>query len=125
MNKKGFTLIELLAVIAVLAVVALIAIPAVNRALRSGENSAYEDQISAIITGAKSWGADEKNFYELPEKGETKTVTLGELKKAGYVDSNIKNPKTGELFDNNCTKVDIGYDGKKLSYTINMSTCPN
>lgn len=125
MNKKGFTLIELLAVIAVLAIVALIAVPAVNRALRSGENSAYEDQVSAIITGARSWSADEKHFYELPAKGESKSVTLGELKKDGYVDSDIKNPKTGELFDDNCTKVDIGYDGKKLSYKINLSTCPN
>ncbi len=124
-KNQGFTLIELLATIAVLAIVALIATPTVYRAINGSREKAYNDQVSAIITGAKSWSSDQNNFYKLPAKGGMTTVTLKELKKGGYVDSDIVNIKNGKKFDDNCTKVDITYDGKKLSYKLNTSSCTN
>lgn len=125
MNKKGFTLIELLATIAVLSIIALIATPTVYKAITNSRNKAYNDQVSAIITGAKAWSTDQKNFYKLPGKSEMISVTLKELKTGGYVDSKIVNIKNGKDFDDNCTKVDITYDGKKLDYQLNLSSCTN
>lgn len=123
MKEKGFTLIELITTIVILSIISIIAVPTIHKAITSARNSSYENQISAIITGAKEWSTDQANFYQLPKSGETISVTLKELKKGGYVDSEITNTKTNKKFDDNCTKVDISYDGKRLSYKINMSTC--
>lgn len=97
MKQKGFTLIELLGVIVILAVLATILYPVINKKIHSGKDSLYESQIYNIKQGARSWGA--KNIDKLPTvEGESITITLKELQKQGYIDENLENPKTGELF---------------------------
>jgi type IV pilus assembly protein PilA len=97
--NKGFTLVELLAVIIILGVIGIIAIPAVNKAIRNAKQQLYEVQINNIEMGAKSWAAE--NVFNLPENdGELITLTLGQLKVAGHVQFDIKNPVTNKLFPN-------------------------
>ncbi|MDD3392424.1 MAG: prepilin-type N-terminal cleavage/methylation domain-containing protein [Bacilli bacterium] len=95
--KKGFTLVELIAVLAILSILALIAIPSIDKVLKNTRNELYETQLTNIENCAKNWGAD--NLLLLPTtEGETVTLTLGQLKAGGYVESDIKNPKNNELF---------------------------
>jgi prepilin-type N-terminal cleavage/methylation domain-containing protein len=97
--NKGFTLIELLATIIILGIITIIAVPAVNRSIRNAKEELYKVQISYIEAGAKAWAAE--NVASLPENdGEMITLTLGQLKMAGFVDADIRNPKTKDLFPN-------------------------
>ena len=112
MNKKGFTLIELMAVIILLGVLALIATVTINNTLKENKQEACEMQLKNIKGGAENWAS--KNVFELPsENGGTAVLTLKELKDAGFIAKDIKNPKTNELFDDSIeikiTRVDNNY----------------
>lgn len=120
MKKQGFTLIELLVVIAVLAIISLITVPTIGKTITSSKNKAYNLQINNMKLGAKNWGAD--HVYELPAVGANITKTLADLKKEGYVDDNIENPKTGKKFKDTC-QVKITNTNGKLSYEVIESTC--
>ena len=98
-TKNAFTLIELLATVIILGFISLMVVPAVDRALNRSRNELYTIQISNIREGAKNWAA--KNFVVLPDKnGEIITLTLGQLKLGGFVDKDIKNPKSRKYFPN-------------------------
>lgn len=121
-KNQGFTLVELLAVIAILSIISLIAIPTVGRTTNTSKEKLYNIQMNNLKFGAKNWGADHP--FHLPSVGNTKTLTLLELKQGGYVDSDITNPKTKEKFDDDCTKVIITNNNGKLEYSVDLSTCP-
>lgn len=98
-TKNAFTLIELLATVIILGFISLMVVPAVDRALNRSRNELYTIQISNIREGAKNWAA--KNFVVLPDKnGDIITLTLGQLKLGGFVDKDIKNPKSRKYFPN-------------------------
>ncbi len=94
MNKKAFTLIELLAVISILAIIAMIVFPAINSAIKTARESAYNDQITIIENAAKEWALD--NIDELPDTnsgGETK-VSVSTLASEGYIsEEDILDPR--------------------------------
>lgn len=120
MMRKGFTLVELIAVIAILGILAIIAIPSIDRALKNTKKELYDLQIKNIENGAKNWGAD--NLLLLPEnEGETITLTLGQLKAGGYVESDIKNPKTNKLFSDSI-EVIITKVASYYTYKVDDST---
>ena len=100
-NKKGFTLIELLAVVVILATIALIVTPIVIGSIKESKERLYDTQIESIKSSAKSYMID----LDL-EDNATITLTLSDLKKAGYVKKDIKNPKTGKYF-NDCLLVSV------------------
>ena len=100
-NKKGFTLIELLAVVVILAAIALIVTPIVIGSIKESKERLYDTQIESIKSSAKSYMID----LDL-EDNATITLTLSDLKKAGYVKKDIKNPKTGKYF-NDCLLVSV------------------
>lgn len=118
MKKNGFTLVEWLAVIAILSIISLIAVPSINKSISSSRDKAYNAQVNNLKVGAKEWGTD--NIYSLPASGATVTVNLKTLKQGGYADSNIKNPKTNKKMSDTCTKVVIGNNSGKLTYTITI-----
>lgn len=120
-NRKGFTLIELLAVIAILAIISLIAIPAINKTTDSSRDKVYDAQIDNLKSGGKAWAAE--HVAGLPAVGETKILTLRELKQGGYVDSDITNPKTKQKFDDTCTKVIVSNVNGKLTYEVDLASC--
>lgn len=95
-RRKGFTLAELLGVITILGLLAILLIPAIDKAIRGGNETLYQAQISTIIEGAKEWSAD--HVASLPVNGESIFVTLKELKEGNYIPIDIKNPKTNTLF---------------------------
>jgi prepilin-type N-terminal cleavage/methylation domain-containing protein len=96
--KKGFTLIEMMAALIILGVITVIAIPLVEKAISNVREDAYNTQVNNILTGARQWGASNPGL--LPDVGVTNFyLLLSDLKLAGFIDKNIKNPKTKELFE--------------------------
>ncbi len=61
---KGFTLVELLAVIVILGIVLSVSIVSVNSIRKKQEKENMENVISSILTGAKSYVAD--NNLDVP-----------------------------------------------------------
>ena len=111
-NKKGFTLVELLGVITILGILALIAMPTIDVIMTKNREKVYNTQIETIKNGLKTWG--DGNALALPENsGEYLMINLGILKKAGFVDEDIKDPTTDACFSNDAvltiTKVGSGY----------------
>ena len=111
-NKKGFTLVELLGVITILGILALIAMPTIDAIMTKNREKVYNTQIETIKNGLKTWG--DGNTLALPENsGEYLIINLGILKKAGFVDEDIKDPTTDACFSNDAvltiTKVGSGY----------------
>lgn len=128
--KKGFTLAELLGVIIVLALISLIAIPAITTSLNKHKKNLCDTQVSYIIASAKNWGAD--HLLQLPNEGETLTITLSELIKQGYIEGDknatseedklkIINSNTGEYFSPDPTII-ITKSGKSYTYTMDGVT---
>ena len=99
MKKKGFTLVELLAVLAILAVLALLITPTVFQAIERFKNNSYESQIRSIEVAASDFASDYLVLIPLKDN-QVINITLGDLKAEGYVDKDLKNPKTDELFPN-------------------------
>lgn len=114
MNKKGFTLVELLGVIVIIAAILSIILPGVNSVLRKSKNTIMDVQLSKILNAAYDYSL--KNLNILPDKG-TIYITLNELKNKGFVDSDIKNAKTEELFNDDLVisirKVATSYNNKE------------
>lgn len=128
--KKGFTLAELLGVIIILALISLIAIPAITDSLSTHKKNLCETQVNYMIAAAKNWGAD--HLLQLPEEGESMTITLSELIQQGYMQGDQKatieanklkviNPNTNQYFDPDPT-ITITRTGKKYTYTMDVST---
>ena len=94
--KKGFTLVELLGVIVILMVIFSITLPAIINVTDSSKDTVYQKKINDILTSAYNWSLENAEF--LPERDNVKYITVGELKKKSLLDSDIKDPKTGEYF---------------------------
>ena len=114
MKKNGFTLIELLATLTILAILAVIVFPNVFGAINRSNESAYEQQVNSIINGSKNYFADHAEL--LPANGATATVTVGELKNGNYIDKEIENPKTGEIFSDS-SYVQVKNTNENYKYT--------
>lgn len=115
-KKHGFTLVELLGVIIILGVLALLIIPTIDKSLKAGKQKLYENQIENIELATNSWALD--NLFALPENDdEYIIVELGQIKASGYIDTEIINPLTGELFPND-TQIKITKKGKKYVYEV-------
>lgn len=97
--KKGFTLIELTAVIVLLGILGLIVVPIVTNVINDDTESLYNSQLKMIENECEKWAY--KNLDMLPKaEDEQVTLTILELKKAGVLPLDLRNPKTGDLFPN-------------------------
>ncbi len=99
MNKKGFTLVELLAVLIILAIILAIVFPAVNDIVSESNNTMSNVQINKILDATYDYSL--KNINKLPESGDTIYITLNELKKDGFIDSDIKDIISNDEYPNN------------------------
>lgn len=97
-DKKGFTLVELIGVIVLIGIIALIAIPSVDYLIKKTKNNAYDRTLDTIIDGLRNWTTDNKEL--IYEDGTEIILTLADLKEQGYIDFDIKNPKTNACLDN-------------------------
>lgn len=113
--KKGFTLAELIGVIVIMAALALIIIPVVDKQLKEGKQDIYNSTIDSIKSSLDLYMTDinlNNNDYM--------QITLYQLKQAGFVDIDIKNPVKDELFPNDML-ITILNDNGILKYSINDS----
>lgn len=95
--KRGFTLIELLAVITLIGLLSLIVVPIVDTIISDNNQELYDIQIKNIENAAKNWASN--NPFSLPENiNDTISLTVCDLQKAGFVETDIRNPRTNELF---------------------------
>jgi len=116
MKQKGFTLVEILAVITIIGILALITIPTVDSIIRGSKNDAYEVQKNSILASLKNWAASKT--LTLPDvNGETLTTTIGDLKKAGFIDVETKNP-VNDLCFSNATVLVITRANNNYTYTF-------
>ena len=116
--KKAFTLIEMLAVIIVISIIMLILIPVVTRNLSDSKENVYNNLINKMISATSDWMI--KNSDDLPEEGESISITLGMLQSEGLISTDLKNPKTDNLFPSdmviNIAYVKANKDNPKLEY---------
>jgi type IV pilus assembly protein PilA len=96
--KKGFTLIELLAVIIILSIILVIVVPTVMDTINDSKDKAYNVTVTSIEEAAKSYLYLNSTLYvdDFLEDGNI-TVTLQLLKDNGFLDEDVKNPKTNEV----------------------------
>ena len=117
--KKGFTLIEVIGVLILLAAIALIAVPSIEQQIKEGKQKLYDSQITAIKLDAQNWLSD--NLIYKPNNGEVITIMLAQLKQGGYVDENVTNPITKELFPNDMLITITNNDGI-ITYDVLTNT---
>ena len=98
MNKNGFTLVELIGVVILIGLIALIAIPSVDYIITKTKSNAYNRTLDTLKDGLRNWVTDNKEL--IYEDGEEIIVTLSDLKEQGYVEYEIKNPKTSTCLAN-------------------------
>ncbi len=122
MKKRGFTLIELLAVIVILGIILLIVVPNISGILSRSKDKLNAEQKNAIIESARRWGTGNlllkgnKLYYNNVVK---RYVTIGELKKYGYLeDKTIKN-LTNKSNVSDDIKICINYKNYQNVYSIN------
>lgn len=119
-KKNGFTLIELLGVLIILTLLLAVAVPTIEQFLRSSRNKLYNTQLINIENAARLWGT--KNMFNLPKaEGESVTISLLQLKLSGFIDYNIKNPRTQKLFPDDMSIV-ITRHGNGYVYDILTDT---
>lgn len=122
--KRGFTLVELLAVITLLGLLSLIVVPVVEKLIKDSEEQLYQTQINNIELGAKSWAS--KNVFNLPESGYI-DKTICELERDGFLEMDIKNPKTDERFYKDSyvriTKTDYGFEYEYIEESGSSFEC--
>ena len=117
--KKGFTLIELIAAIIILGIIGLITFPIVNSIIKENKESLYQSQIKDIEKAAYDWAY--MNTDLLPENNKYITITLLDLKKAGLIDINLRNPKTNTLIPNDVIISITSVDNKYIC-NVDMSS---
>lgn len=113
-KKRGFTLVELLAVLVIIAVILLLITPQILKKINDSKSSLYDTQMEEIKKAARVYMSN-LNIDN------TMTISLGELKKAGLVDKDIKDPTTGELLDD-CLLVTVTKVEENYMYTIDDKT---
>ena len=118
-NKKGFTLIELMAVIIILAVIALIVTPLILNSMKDSKEKLYQTQLENIKSAARSYMVN----IEL-EENKTINLSVGELKRSGFLKSDIENPKTNEGFKD-CVLVNVQRKSESYIYTVDEDSINN
>lgn len=115
MKKEGFTLTEVLGVIVIIGFLALLVTPAVSKTIKNNRQRLYEVQIKNIENAARDYAV--KNTEILPESGKAIVITLGELKKGGFIEKEVRNPLTKELFSDDL-KIQISNANNQYTYTV-------
>ena len=123
MKNKGFTLIELIGTIVIISLILLVVVPSIGNKLKEGIKDADDQAKSNMELAAKNWSYDNKS--ELPQAGETKTITIQQLKTYGYLDLDIHMPSDPEKdISNSCikiTKIETGTEKNRYKYEYSES----
>lgn len=119
-NNKGFTLIELMGVIVLLGVIALIAIPTIDKKIKEAKNSMSDASLKSIKQASRLWASD--NQFSLPADPTTSYysqedsngyycyINYSTLVESGYLEEDMKDPKSNVEFNEHNTLVKIVRD---------------
>ena len=124
--KKGFTLVEMLAVITLLGLLALVIIPASEAIIKNSKNDSYNIQIQNIKNAMKNYASS--NAFNMPTaNGDYVELTLGDLKREGFLEKEFINPKNEKCFSDNIvlriTRVKNNYEYTIESEVTMSETC--
>lgn len=124
--KKGFTLVEMLAVITLLGLLALVIIPASEAIIKNSKNDSYNIQIQNIKNAMKNYASS--NAFNMPTvNGDYVELTLGDLKREGFLEKEFINPKNEKCFSDNIvlriTRVKNNYKYTIESEVTTSETC--
>ena len=78
-NKKGFTLVELLAVIFLLSIISILSVVSISRIKKTQDIQNRENAISAILSGAKKYVADNRQLLNDLSSSNEVTIQLSDL----------------------------------------------
>lgn len=90
--KKGFTLIEIIAILILLMLIVSITVPVVANVISNSKEKLYNDQVSLIIDGAKTYMMEN-------EVTSNTCISLETLSNGHYIDAEIKDPRTDLLMN--------------------------
>ena len=79
MKKKGFTLVELLAVIFLLSIISILSVVSISRIKKTQDIQNRENAISAILSGAKKYVADNRQLLNDLSSSNVVTIQLSDL----------------------------------------------
>lgn len=119
-KKNAFTLVELMGLLLIIGILSTILIPVISNVLKENVDKIYQRQLQNIILASKNFGSD--NMFLLPDlDGDSINITLGQLKKTGYLKESVINPKTKKEISN-CARVEIKNIGNNYQYIVDEST---
>ena len=112
--KKGFTLVELLAVLVILGVITLVAVPSVITTNQKSVENEYNEFKKTVENAAEIYM--ETHIDQKPGVGETKSISVKVLKDAGFINSNLTNPKTKNVISDDDT-ISVKKENGTITYT--------
>lgn len=107
-NQKGLTLVELLAVVVILGIIAAIAVPSIGGIIDNSKKDAHIANAEMLVSAARMAVAANDSITS------DNQVTSSELKTAGYLESDIKDPDS-----------DVAYNVAIVTITPSSSSNPN
>ena len=97
-NKRGFTLVELIALLGIIAIMLLLTAPSLINQIETTKKNNYDSFVSDLCLAAEAYlnHSDVDGADDLKNSGDTLSISVVDLISAGYVKSNLKNPKTDQ-----------------------------
>lgn len=121
MKKNGFTLAELIAVLVILSLIAVITVPEVTKVIQENRVNTCGIQLENIKEAAKGYLSNNLDMIPSNDAGSKKDIKITDLVKYGYIQENIINPNTGEVYEDDFV-VRVTKEGNVLVYNIYQVT---
>lgn len=113
-NKKGFTLVELLCVIVILGLLITGSVLAITKMIEHSKKKSIEVQEKLVVKACQSYVQDHRE--KAPKVvGESKNITLRELKEYKYLTEDIYNPNKESCMENSYVLV-TRQENKELKF---------
>ena len=116
MRRNGFTLIELLGVVIILSMLGIVIVPTINKVIADNKQELYDVQIRNIKSGASNFVSENIFELDIPNNGSI-GIKLGKLKEMGYIEDNVVNPFTRDIFSDDLIIL-ITNSNSSYNYTV-------
>ena len=125
MNKRGITLIELIAVLAIMALIATILLPNINKIIVGTKKTNEDIQVVDIKKAAEAYVVDNiGDTLVFTEQSNTADITFKQLLDGGYLSREPKDPKTGNDYDLEESKITVTKENNSYKYEISFVLKP-